>query len=140
MAMIDQDVGDLWRRPRQSARGGRPRRASAHGSGMGIKELAERLGTTHRALRYYEQVELIQPARTPQGARNYEPETRRELELIVTLRRTGHSVREIRAILKGEDIGDDDGLRSKVFAALQARLDHLHEQTRHLQALLNQFR
>jgi len=138
MAMLEPDVADLWRRPRHPARGGRPRRTSINGSGMGIKELAERLGTTHRALRYYEQVELIRPARNAQGARNYEPDTRRELELIVTLRRTGHSVSEIRAILKGEDVGDD-GVRSKVFAALQARLDHLHEQTRHLQALLNQF-
>jgi DNA-binding transcriptional MerR regulator len=139
MAMIEQHVGDLWRRPRHPARGGRPRRTTRNGSGMGIKELAERLGTTHRALRYYEQVELIRPARNAQGARNYAPETRRELELIVTLRRTGHSVREIHAILKDEDVGDE-GVRSKVFATLQARLDHLHEQTRYLQVLLEQFR
>lgn len=139
MAMIEQDVVELWRRPGHPARGGRPRRTSIKGSGMGIKELAERLGTTHRALRYYEQVELIRPARNAQGARNYGPETRRELELIVTLRRTGHSVSDIRDILKGEDVGDD-GVRSKVFAALQARLDHLYEQTRHLQVLLEQFR
>ncbi len=138
MAMIEPDVAELWRRPRHPARGGRPRRASVTGSGMGIKELAERLGTTHRALRYYEQVELIRPARNPQGARNYEPETRRALELIVTLRRTGHSVSDIRAILKGEDVGDD-GVRSKVFAALQARLDDLQEQTRQLRTLLDQF-
>ncbi len=138
MAMLEPEVGTLWRRPRHPARGGRPRRGAANGSGMGIKELAERLGTTHRALRYYEQVELIRPARNAQGARNYDPETRRALELILTLRRTGHSVSEIRAILKGEDVGDD-GVRSKVFAALQARLDDLQEQTRHLRTLLDQF-
>ena len=138
MAMLEPEVANLWRRPRHPAQGGRPRRVQAQGDGMGIKELAERLGTTHRALRYYEQVELIRPARNAQGARNYEPETRRALELIVTLRRTGHSVSDIRAILKGEDVGDD-AVRSKVFAALQARLDDLQEQTRHLRTLLDQF-
>jgi DNA-binding transcriptional MerR regulator len=66
-----------------------------------ISELAERIGTTPRAIRYYEELNLITPHRTQAGARTYCPDTRRTLEVIVTLRRAGASVDQIRHILAG---------------------------------------
>ncbi|MFT4044863.1 MAG: MerR family transcriptional regulator [Gordonia sp. (in: high G+C Gram-positive bacteria)] len=40
---------------------------------MLIGELAERSGTTRRALRYYEQQHLLEPTRDANGYRRYEP-------------------------------------------------------------------
>jgi DNA-binding transcriptional MerR regulator len=138
MTMIEHKPGREWPEDQRPSTGERRRQRARYGNAMGIKELAEQLGTTHRALRYYEQVELISPARNASGARNYGPGTRRELELIVTLRRTGHSLKEIRAILSGDEV-DDDGVRLKVAAALQSRLEQLQDQVGQTKALLRRF-
>ena len=66
---------------------------------MGITELALGLETTTRALRYYEEMKLIRPHRNERGVRSYGPQARRELELMVTLRRVGSSLDQIKAVM-----------------------------------------
>ncbi|MGO4615047.1 MerR family transcriptional regulator [Nocardia sp. 2YAB30] len=61
---------------------------------MRIGELAQRTGTSTRALRYYEEHGLVQPQRAANGYRSYD-----EAELLV--------VRKIRALL-GEGLDLDD--------------------------------
>lgn len=66
--------------------------------GMAISEIAEQLGTTVRALRYYEDWGLLNPARKNGGVRRYTLADRKEAELIVTLRMLGLSLNEIRML------------------------------------------
>jgi DNA-binding transcriptional MerR regulator len=74
--------------------------------GMMIGEIAEQLGTTVRALRYYEGRGLLNPARKSGGMRRYTPTDRREAELIVTLRMLGLSLNEIRKLQSEVTEGD----------------------------------
>ena len=111
------------------------RRTAARGA-MGIQELAKSLGATQRALRYYEQVGLIRSDRNARGARTYGPQTHRDLSLIVTLRRTGHSIRDIRHILFDEDTGDD-AVRHRIALTLRNRLSHLEHQAQEIRGLLD---
>ncbi len=71
---------------------------------LGIGAAAARLGVSERALRYYQQLGLIQPACTPGGLRRYDGEdlarvTRiRELQSLL-----GLNLDEIAIVLRGED-------------------------------------
>lgn len=138
MTMTEHKPSREWPDGQLPSTRGRRCGPAPYGNAMGIKELAEQLGTTHRALRYYEQVELINPTRNASGARNYGPDTRRVLQLIVTLRRTGHSLKEIRAILSGNE-SDDEAVRLKIGTALKNRLEQLQEQVDQTKALLTHF-
>jgi len=64
-------------------------------SGMRITELAARIGTTPRAVRYYEEIGLVVPMRSEGQARVYNPEVRNRLQQIVRLRHLGMSTRDI---------------------------------------------
>lgn len=65
---------------------------------MAISEIAEQLGTTVRALRYYEDQGLLSPARNNGGVRRYTFADRSEAEFIVTLRMLGLSLNDIRML------------------------------------------
>lgn len=102
-----------------------------------ISELAERIGATPRAIRYYEELNLITPNRTQAGARTYCPETRRTLELIVTLRRAGAPLDQIRHIVAGPT--NREHLHQEVSAALRARLSDLQGQIEQVKLLMARF-
>lgn len=114
------------------------RRSRLGRDALGITELAETLGTTSRALRYYEELGLIAPQRSGRGGRTYCLTVRREAELIVMLRRAGRSIREIQSVLSGNG-ANDEATRSKVVAALRERLEELETQSDQLKALLTRF-
>lgn len=114
------------------------KRWDASWTGIGITELAQSLGTTSRALRYYEEIGLVTPQRTARGGRTYGPGLRRDLELIVMLRRAGRSIREIQAVLSGDE-ANDETTRVKVATVLRERLDELEAQSDALKVLLNRF-
>jgi MerR family transcriptional regulator, repressor of the yfmOP operon len=72
---------------------------------LGIGEAAARLGTSERALRYYQQLGLITPSgRTPGGIRRY---SEGDLERVSRIRELqellGFNLEEIRSILDNED-------------------------------------
>jgi len=66
-----------------------------------IGELAEKLGTTTRTLRYYEELGLVpSPEKQPGGSRLYGKEDIVRLEFILKLKQSGVSLREINEIVK----------------------------------------
>ncbi|MGH8999385.1 MAG: heavy metal-responsive transcriptional regulator [Acidimicrobiia bacterium] len=73
---------------------------------MLISEVARRSGVGDKTLRYYEQVGLLRPARTPSGYREYDERVFDRLTFIRSAQALGLSLAEIRGIVtlraKGE--------------------------------------
>ena len=84
-----------------------------------ISELADRLGTTPRALRYYEEIGLIAPTRTRGGTRLYDRAALARAKMVVTLRRLGLASSDVSACV-GAGVREDAGHRE-----LRSRLDAL---------------
>ncbi len=75
---------------------------------MLIGQIADRTGTSRRALRHYEQQGLIEATRTPNGYRMYSPET---VPVVLRVRRlldAGVPVKLIREVLACVCGGDTD--------------------------------
>lgn len=70
---------------------------------MTIKELEETLGMTRANIRFYEQEELLSPARTPNGYRDYSQEDVETLKKIKLLRELDVDLETIRALQRGEE-------------------------------------
>ncbi len=70
-----------------------------------IGDVAERMGLTHRALHYYDEIGLLSPSvRLDGGLRLYTQEDMDRLERILEMRRLlGLSLHEIKAMLEAED-------------------------------------
>jgi len=66
---------------------------------MRISELAQRAGVTVHALRHYERLGLLLPARTTSGYRDYPESMRREVVFIAMSRRIGFSLQAIGELL-----------------------------------------
>ncbi len=62
---------------------------------MQISELAQRTGVSVHALRHYERLGLIAPARRPSGYRDYPEAMRREVVFIAMSRQIGFSLKSI---------------------------------------------
>lgn len=62
---------------------------------MQISELARRTGVTVHALRHYERLGLIAPARRPSGYRDYPESMRREVVFIAMSRQIGFALKDI---------------------------------------------
>jgi MerR family copper efflux transcriptional regulator len=62
---------------------------------MRISELAQRTGVSANALRHYERVGLLKPARTAGGYRDYPESARREVVFIAMSRRIGFTLKDI---------------------------------------------
>jgi MerR family transcriptional regulator, repressor of the yfmOP operon len=74
-----------------------------------IHEIAAELGLTPRAIRYYEQVGLLCPARSDGSYRLYEAADVERLRAIVVLRDdAGFSLADIRELLTDEDAASQD--------------------------------
>ena len=94
---------------------------------MTIGELAKRVGLRTSAIRYYEQVGLLEPAsRSHSGQRRYSVATVKRLRFIQTARSLGFSLAEIRELFEpglvsehwqrvaAEKIADLDALRERL--------------------------
>ncbi|MGQ2979822.1 MAG: MerR family DNA-binding transcriptional regulator [Polaromonas sp.] len=87
---------------------------------MQISELAAQTGVSVHALRHYEKLGLLRPARRPSGYRDYTDAMRREVVFIAMSRRIGFSLKAIAAQLPAYRSGQlsfDDML-----AAMQTRV------------------
>jgi MerR family copper efflux transcriptional regulator len=62
---------------------------------MRISELAQRTGVSPHALRHYERLGLLRPARTSGGYRDYPESARREVIFIAMSRKIGFSLKSI---------------------------------------------
>lgn len=96
---------------------------------MRIKEAAQAVGCTCRAIKFYEEKGLLPAvARQENGYRDYTQEDLRRLHEIQAYRKLGIGVEDIRRLLEGND---DSQLR----AILEKKRGELHEREQELQAL-----
>ena len=99
-----------------------------HKSHYSIGELCDEFGVTARALRFYEDEELIAPERRG-TQRLYPDRDRARLAWILRGKRVGLSLAEIKELLDLYDIGDGRRTqRLKTVERCQARVDSLKRQ------------
>lgn len=96
--------------------------------GFSIRTIAEQMGVTYRALRYYESIGLIAP-RHENGQRVFTPLDREKLELIVWGKRMGFALAEIGALIANMNDRQKSGLAVQRLrkVAIQQQLERLNE-------------
>jgi DNA-binding transcriptional MerR regulator len=120
-ATLDHEIIGTQRRPVRLAQA----------DGVTITELARNLGTTVRALRYYEEAGILRPDRNRGYARRYGPEMRERAKVIVTLRRVNVPMRDIEAAMTAEEFG-----ANTLAELLSSRLVLAQEQVREIAEIL----
>ena len=100
---------------------------------MRISELARRAGVTVHALRHYERLGLLLPARNASGYRDYPESMRREVVFIAMARRIGFSLPDIGELLPAYRAGRLSITR--MTDALEERAAALDQEIARLQAL-----
>ena len=106
-----------------------------------ISDLAKEFDLTTRAMRFYEDMGLLQPERSGPGGRNriYTARDRTRLKLTLRAKRLGLSLTEAREIIDMYDSPRDTGPQLKKFLAVLAQhRKQLEEQMADLQANLDE--
>ena len=106
-----------------------------------ISDLANEFDLTTRAIRFYEDMGLLQPERSGPGGRNrvYSARDRTRLKLTLRAKRLGLSLTEAREIIDMYDSPRDTGPQLKKFLAVLAQhREQLEEQMADLQANLDE--
>lgn len=93
---------------------------------MQISELARRTGVSMHALRHYEKLGMLQPARRASGYREYTEAMRREVVFIAMSRRIGFSLKTIAAQLPAYRAGRLSF--EQMVEAMQARVAEIDAQ------------
>jgi DNA-binding transcriptional MerR regulator len=103
-----------------------------------IGELCDEFGVTARALRFYEDEELISPERRG-TQRLYTDRDRARLAWILRGKRVGLSLGEIKELLDLYDIGDGRRMqRLKTVEICQARVDKMKQQQIDIEATIKE--
>jgi DNA-binding transcriptional MerR regulator len=106
-----------------------------------ISDLAREFDLTTRAMRFYEDMGLLQPERSGPGGRNrvYSARDRTRLKLTLRAKRLGLSLTEAKEIIDMYDSPRDTGPQLRKFlAVLAAHRQQLEEQMADLQANLEE--
>ena len=90
---------------------------------MRIGELADKAGVSVRALRYYEEQQLLATHRTPSGQRTYEPAAVDRVQLIQQLYAAGLTSRTIHELLPCVDANESTPESRALLAAERERID-----------------
>jgi MerR family redox-sensitive transcriptional activator SoxR len=78
---------------------------------MTIGELAARAGIATSAVRYYERVGVLEPARRVRGKRRYDPDVLTRLALVRMAQEAGFTIEEIRTLVSEFPEGTPPGER-----------------------------
>jgi DNA-binding transcriptional MerR regulator len=108
-----------------------------------IGDLAKEFDLTTRAMRFYEDMGLLQPERSGPGGRNriYSPRDRTRLKLTLRAKRLGLSLTEAKDIIEMYDSPRDTGPQLRKFLTILAQhRQQLEEQMAELQANLDEVR
>lgn len=108
-----------------------------------ISELAKEFDLTTRAIRFYEDMGLLEPTRSGPGARNrvYTGRDRTRLKLTLRAKRLGLSLTEAKDIIDMYDTPRDTGPQLQRFLAVLAKQRHTIEaQMAELQANLDEIK
>ena len=106
-----------------------------------ISDLAKEFDLTTRAIRFYEDMGLLQPERSGAGGRNrvYSPRDRTRLRLTLRAKRLGLSLTEAKEIIDLYDSPRDTGVQlQKFLAVLAGHRKQLEDQMADLQATLDE--
>jgi len=106
-----------------------------------ISDLAREFDLTTRAIRFYEDLGLLQPERTGPLGRNrvYSVRDRTRLKLTLRAKRLGLSLTEAKDIIETYDSPRDTGMQlTKFLAVLDAHRNRIEEQMADLQANLDE--
>jgi DNA-binding transcriptional MerR regulator len=105
-----------------------------------ISQLSEEFGITPRAIRFYEDEELIKPTRQGQ-ARIYSPRDRARLALILRGKRVGFSLVEIKEMLDLYDMNDGQATQlSHAIRKFSERINTLEQQRADIEQALGELR
>ena len=108
-----------------------------------ISDLAREFDLTTRAIRFYEDMGLLQPERSGPGGRNrvYSTRDRTRLKLTLRAKRLGLSLTEAKDIIDMYDSPRDTGPQLRKFLTILAQhRQQLEEQMAELQANLDEVR
>ena len=108
-----------------------------------ISDLAKEFDLTTRAIRFYEDLGLLQPERTGPGGRNrlYSARDRTRLKLTLRAKRLGLSLTEAKDIIQTYDSPRDTGAQLQKFLdVLAAHRKQVEEQMADLQANLDEIK
>lgn len=106
---------------------------------MRIGELADQLGVTTKAIRFYERIGLLpDPPRTSSGYRTYEEADAERLVFIKTAQRLGLTLDEIKEIIAFRDRGEQPC--GYVADVLQRQVTDLDTRIREMRALRDELR
>ena len=101
---------------------------------MQIKELAQRVGVAESAVRYYESIGLLpEPARRPNGYRDYDEEDVERLQFVAGARRLDFTLDDIAEILALRD--RQEAPCRVVIDLLQEKADEVHRRIAELRQL-----
>ena len=106
-----------------------------------ISDLAREFDLTTRAIRFYEDMGLLEPARSGPGGRSrvYSPRDRTRLKLTLRAKRLGLSLSEAKELIDMYDSPRDTGPQLRKFlVVLAAHRRQLEEQLAEVQANLNE--
>jgi DNA-binding transcriptional MerR regulator len=106
-----------------------------------ISDLAKEFDLTTRAIRFYEDMGLLQPERSGPGGRNrvYSPRDRTRLKLTLRAKRIGLSLSEAKEILEMYDSPRDTGPQLRRFLeVLATHRRQLEDQLAEIQANLDE--
>jgi DNA-binding transcriptional MerR regulator len=100
-----------------------------------ITQLCRQVGATHRALRFYEEKGLLSPQRINQ-TRIYSRREQVRLRLILSGRRMGFAVEEIRELLETYDKGGRKAQLVRALPLFKERLAALEQERRKIDVAL----
>jgi DNA-binding transcriptional MerR regulator len=96
-----------------------------------IGEVADRTGLSHRTIRYYEEMGLVEPAaRTEGGFRLYDETGIARLLLVKPMKPLGFSIEQVRDLLHALDILVDEAGTEEDLVAARALVDQMHASAR----------
>ena len=105
---------------------------------MNIGQVASISGLPAKTIRYYEDIKLLKPSRSPNGYRDYSHSEANTLVFLKRARQLGFSINECRSLLslyqdKNRESGD-------VKRMALAKISHIEERIRELRALSDTLR
>jgi len=102
-----------------------------------ISELAEELDISTRTIRYYEEIGLLTPQRTPGNHRIFTKKDRARLKIILRGKRLGFTLDEIKQILDLYEVSEPEQLRLTIKLANE-KLKQIEERLDDLKILRNE--